>query len=513
MTEPPSPPPWFLKITAEGGGADEVRELTEAELQRELRHAGAILKRMQVRQGQGSWHPAETVWKKFQKLAAEGIYLRRGERVDGPFTAAKAKQILEAESPAQRKAKIGIHGDWVSAALLLERLRALEAGATSRDVDQRSTDRPKPGKQSAPSAEAAIVTATVVPDEVAGPALELVLVAEPVVQSTAANRPARSRTASPATAATANARPDVRPPTRAPSASHSPSANHSASVRRPNAAAKSGRSHSNVIAWIVVGMIAFAGVCFVGIVVTVIALGLSGRSDDAPSAAAVDASAADREAQQGREMPAPAVASGQLFRPRFETSLGPAEGGTLFAARVGRSNRLVLLGAAHLLGPPTGLSRQLRGSEVLMHYRGLTILDCVSGAIQEVEGEPIRLRTAEFPSPSVHGDAVAIEPHNRLGLDPLPVASQLPAAGERIWLLAPSRSTERLVHSGRWLGVEEEWYYYRLDDQALDIVGTSGGAVLDSQHRVIGIHVAAGESDQGTLSIASPIKPLIPEIQ
>ena len=45
------------------------------------------------------------------------------------------------------------------------------------------------------------------------------------------------------------------------------------------------------------------------------------------------------------------------------------------------------------------------------------------------------------------------------------------------------------------------------------MVGTSGGALVNADHQVIGIHVAAGESDQGVISIASPIRPLIGALQ
>jgi hypothetical protein len=80
-------------------------------------------------------------------------------------------------------------------------------------------------------------------------------------------------------------------------------------------------------------------------------------------------------------------------------------------------------------------------------------------------------------------------------------------------LLAPIGGTDKVAHGGRWVGSEDDWLIYRLDDQTLDLTGTSGGALVNVKHEVIGIHVAGGQSEQGLISIASPIRPIIPEIR
>ena len=185
----------------------------------------------------------------------------------------------------------------------------------------------------------------------------------------------------------------------------------------------------------------------------------------------------------------------------------------MFAAQVGRSNRVLLIGAAHLLGPNTGLRRQLRGAEVLMYWQGLELIDCIDGSRIEVRGEPLRLRTAEFPTRSANGDSLAIQPEATQGLTPLPITTQLPAPGDRVWLLAPAPGTDQLAHPGRWIGFNNGWLLYRLDDQALDLVGTSGGAVVNADHEAIAIHVATDTSGDVALSIASPLELIVPEIR
>jgi hypothetical protein len=507
-TSGPPPAPWILKIESDSDQPDEVRELSEPELQQELQSAGSRLSKMWVRQGDSAWHAAGVVLKKFQKLASEGIYVRRDGNVKGPFTAIKVIAILEEESDLDRtQAKVGLHADWIPASPLLRKLISLHAGrdqpsppggaaetTTARDgpTDAAASPfRPPSPIDQGRSRWTENTEPVRVTDEQAS--IELVLVAEPV----------QSQPSRPAASEPAVHRPLVSP-TAAPVTMQSP--------RGPAPAAKQKSSERDpIVLWAAV--LAIVAVLLVGgLVISVVNRNWSSAVANANSGAMLEGNS------NGHDMPPvsaspPVVTEGMLYRPSFETTLGPADGGTLFAARIGRSNRMVLLGAAHLLGPATGLPRQLRGAEAVMYWNGLTVVDCVSGKWQQVSGQPLRLRTAEYPSISVHGDALAFEPDRRIGLEPLAVASTIPRQGDPVWLLAPARGSEALVHGGRWLGVEDDWYLYRLDNQGLDMVGTSGGALVNADHQVIGIHVAAGESDQGVISIASPIKPLIGELQ
>lgn len=514
----PEPTPWFLKTDSKD--SSEVVQLTEAALRRQLRRAGGRLRHMSVRKDDGDWYPAKIVLKKFEQLAREGIYTRHDGVVDGPFTAKKAIEVLQGMPLHETQAKVGIHADWVDADRLLLKLSQIKtesahkghseplpldaAADKPRDEagDQPSSHQPHHNE---PSDDVVVVEADDILDSVAvdGPALvELVLVAEPVMLPIETVSPVQQPiTPQPSRAASTS-------PTASP-ASTSP-ASASSALGRPSSGATTGQ-------FVLVGLAGvFMLAVFAGIAWVVIRWDsdeLANQPNSATVASPVASTTSD-EADTGEPTaPPPVVRAGTLFRPSIETSFGQANGGTLFSARVGRSNRTVLLGAAHLLGPATGLPRQLRGREVAIHFQRLTTIDCVSGEAKEVAGKPIRLNTAEYPSLSLHGDSLAFEPDEKVRLQPLAIGSTVPSPGDPVWLLAPARGTEALVHSGRWLGKEDDWFLYRLDNQSLDMVGTSGGAVVDRNHEVVGIHIAGGESDQGMISIASPIKPLIAEIR
>ena len=77
---------WFVKRESDDDAdPNDIQQLSESELQRVLRKAGDSLRTMYVKQGNSDWYPAKFVLKKFERLAKEGIYIRREGAVDGPF--------------------------------------------------------------------------------------------------------------------------------------------------------------------------------------------------------------------------------------------------------------------------------------------------------------------------------------------------------------------------------------------------------------------------------------------
>ena len=57
----------------------------------------------------------------------------------------------------------------------------------------------------------------------------------------------------------------------------------------------------------------------------------------------------------------PAVPDGFVFRPTFRTTQGEARAGTAFLIRIPECPALLLISAAHVLGPAGGLSESIRG--------------------------------------------------------------------------------------------------------------------------------------------------------
>ena len=81
---------------------------------------------LQVKQGFSPWYPASVVRGKLNKLNQEGTYLHRNGVVEGPYTVAKAYELLKAQTDESIQVKTTMKGDWVSRehwVATIERLR------------------------------------------------------------------------------------------------------------------------------------------------------------------------------------------------------------------------------------------------------------------------------------------------------------------------------------------------------------------------------------------------------
>ncbi|MEM9585701.1 MAG: hypothetical protein AAGA03_00345 [Planctomycetota bacterium] len=99
----------------------------------------------EVRQGQSTWYPASQILDKFRQLQREGIYLHSKNRTQGPFTAARALEMLRQLDLRHVEGKIGKDAPWYPAKKLLEHLETLEAPESTKQTAKV----PPPGRQAA----------------------------------------------------------------------------------------------------------------------------------------------------------------------------------------------------------------------------------------------------------------------------------------------------------------------------------------------------------------------------
>ena len=81
----------------------------------------------QVKQGFSTWYPASILRGTLNKLAEEGIYVRRGEAIEGPFTLPKAYEMLKSETDVSVQVKTTAKGDWVPLQHWVETIERLRA--------------------------------------------------------------------------------------------------------------------------------------------------------------------------------------------------------------------------------------------------------------------------------------------------------------------------------------------------------------------------------------------------
>ena len=67
----------------------------------------------QVKQGFSNWYPASVIRAKLKRLDEEGIYVLRRDAIEGPYTVAKAYDVLKSATDSSIQVKTTVNGKWV----------------------------------------------------------------------------------------------------------------------------------------------------------------------------------------------------------------------------------------------------------------------------------------------------------------------------------------------------------------------------------------------------------------
>jgi hypothetical protein len=117
--------------------------------------------------------------------------------------------------------------------------------------------------------------------------------------------------------------------------------------------------------------------------------------------------------------------------------------------------------------------------------------------------------TAPIPSPSIAGDIIAARLDSSEGLRPMKLAKANPKDGTDVWLAAPvaggAPRTQRL-HSALVTGINKgNNLMFEFDSNDLSLIGTSGGAILNSRGEVVGIQVGTVSLGKQLYGTANPV--------
>jgi hypothetical protein len=124
--------------------------------------------------------------------------------------------------------------------------------------------------------------------------------------------------------------------------------------------------------------------------------------------------------------------------------------------------------------------------------------------------------TAPLDKDSKAGDFIAARLTSSDGFEPMKLGTTNPRPGSRVWVAAPvvkgAPATERL-HGATVVGVQEGFLVYRFDLAGLELVGTSGGAVLTASGDVVAVHVGGGKQGANLLGLGTPVERFRPALE
>ena len=222
-----------------------------------------------------------------------------------------------------------------------------------------------------------------------------------------------------------------------------------------------------------------------------------GSDAASPASPSADAPAAPSEAA----LPAPTeIPANQILSAQYDTADGVFTAGTAFAVTVEGAKAPILLTAHHIFGPWGGLDAQLSSEEVASFVTGGSVLDVFSekdtGA-KIGQAIPIAGAAAVGDAGSADKDLAAFYLEDADALQPLKLAENPPAAGDKLYLLAYLWDTdtphENGIYEATCLGVEAGNIVYQLDEE-FSTSGASGAPVINSAGEVVGVHAAASEN-------------------
>lgn len=115
---------WAIRRTLPDGAVETVGPIGEVEMRRHLAEWGE--EQVEVRQGNVDWVSASLILLRFSELAKIGLYIQRGSKIEGPFTASRAVERLEfsfandSHGSQELLVRVGENGKWVAGRDYLE---------------------------------------------------------------------------------------------------------------------------------------------------------------------------------------------------------------------------------------------------------------------------------------------------------------------------------------------------------------------------------------------------------
>ncbi len=212
---------------------------------------------------------------------------------------------------------------------------------------------------------------------------------------------------------------------------------------------------------------------------------------------------------------APEIPACFAISPTFATADDTHSVGTMFATKIG--DRVVLLTAHHLFGPPGGFDKALGGAEVASTVQSVTLRDAYT-YVSCGSAEPRAVADAQpMGDQGAHRDVAVFVPKRASGLKSLelnagqrspaarPLAEKAAAVGDVVYLVARVGEGTPRTFTGEVVQATAKALYFKYQDATLELAAANGAAVLNAAGEVVGLHLSSGKMGDGTLvGVANP---------
>jgi hypothetical protein len=201
-----------------------------------------------------------------------------------------------------------------------------------------------------------------------------------------------------------------------------------------------------------------------------------------------------------------------ILRPTFIVEGKQLRAGTAFVLMLADRPPL-LVTAFHVFGRAGGYDRDLTWDQVPHLVTKAEATSVEDDRITVIAGAPLAIEGAVGMSAArVGGDVAALPVTGGSRAGSLTIATEPPAVGARVTLLAQVLGTDGFRHGATVLKVTDEAIAYRYD-QPIEIRATSGAAVVDEHGRVVAINLGAVDRDGAVIGIGNPVRSFEPALR
>jgi hypothetical protein len=186
-----------------------------------------------------------------------------------------------------------------------------------------------------------------------------------------------------------------------------------------------------------------------------------------------------------------------LYRPTFVVFDGVASAGTAFV--IEHDKKYYAVTAQHLIGTAGGLNKDYLGKDMMTKFKKVTYDPVYSGYKKLTSVTFIPIKNAEPISDKTAKYDIFISPVNTLDSMPLTLAKSSLKVGDRVMLYAIVASSEEVMHLATVTNITEDELVYVFDDKTINLRATSGAPVINAKYQVVGINLAGGEMDDGSV--------------
>jgi trypsin-like peptidase len=199
-----------------------------------------------------------------------------------------------------------------------------------------------------------------------------------------------------------------------------------------------------------------------------------------------------------------------LFKPTFLTANSSWYAGTAFLLRAPNNPTPLLITCHHLFGPAAGLEQQMSADDIVQQVKGAVALSIQNQKTIVVAPRHLKVQGAHpFDQTGCDKDLAIFAVESPAKLSPFELSTDSLRPGDPVYMFARLRGTNQpKLFPATLARLTPTSIQYIFADKSIELGGTSGAPILDSDGKVVAMNLGGGEVQGKLLGIGNPASAL-----